>query len=67
MNPPTDHSIQLFEVIVLLGLSAIGLALFERIKLPAIAGFLVVGAIAGPGVLGLVPEPDRVRALAEIG
>lgn len=62
-----DHSIQLFEVIVLLGLSAIGLALFERIKLPAIAGFLVVGAIAGPGVLGLVPEPDRVRALAEIG
>lgn len=62
-----DHSIQLFEILVLLGLSAAGLALFERLKLPAIAGFLVIGAVAGPGVLGLVPEPERVRALAEIG
>ncbi len=63
---PTQ-SIQLFEVLVLLGLAAAGLALFERLKLPAIAGFLVLGAIAGPGVLGLVPEPERVRTLAEIG
>lgn len=62
-----NESIQLFEVILLLGLSAAGLALFERLKLPAIAGFLVVGAVAGPGVLGLFPEPERVRALAEIG
>ncbi|MCP4035874.1 MAG: hypothetical protein GY733_02970 [bacterium] len=62
-----NHSIQLFEIILLLGLSAAGLALFERLKLPAIAGFLVIGAIAGPGVLAVVPEPERVRALAEIG
>ena len=62
-----NQSIQLFEVILLLGLSATGLAISERLKVPAIAGFLVVGAIAGPGVLGLVPEPERVRALAEIG
>lgn len=57
----------LFELILLLGLTAAGLALFERMGLPAIAGFLVVGAIAGPGGLGLVPDPDRVRVLAEIG
>ena len=61
------HSIQLLEVLVLLGLAAAGLAIFQRLKLPAIAGFLVFGAVAGPGVLGLVPEPERVRALAEIG
>jgi len=61
------HSIQLFEVLVLLCLAAAGLALFERLKLPAIAGFLVLGALAGPGALGIVQEPDRVRALAEIG
>jgi CPA2 family monovalent cation:H+ antiporter-2 len=61
------QSIQLFEVLVLLCLAAAGLALFERLKLPAIAGFLVLGAIAGPGVLGIVQEPERVRALAEIG
>ncbi len=57
----------LFEILLLLALTATGLALFERLKLPAIAGFLVVGAIAGPGVLGLVGEPDRVRVLAEVG
>jgi CPA2 family monovalent cation:H+ antiporter-2 len=57
----------LFEIILLLGLAAAGLALFERLRLPAIAGFLVVGAIAGPGALGLVQEPARVRVLAEIG
>jgi CPA2 family monovalent cation:H+ antiporter-2 len=43
------------------------LALFERLKLPAVAGFLAAGAIAGPGMLGLVPDSERVRTLAEIG
>jgi len=57
----------LFEILLLLALTATGLALFERLRLPAIAGFLVVGALAGPGVLGLVSEPGRVQALAEIG
>ncbi len=57
----------MFEILLLLGLTAGGLALFERLKLPAIAGFLAAGAIAGPGILGLVPDSERVRALAEIG
>lgn len=57
----------LFEMLLLLALTAAGLALFERLRLPAIAGFLTVGAIAGPGGLELVGEHERVRALAEIG
>ena len=57
----------LVEAVVLLALASAGLALTERIRLPSIVGFLVVGAIAGPGMLGLVSEPDRVRDLAEIG
>jgi len=57
----------LLELILLLTLTAAALAIFERLRLPAIAGFLVVGAIAGPGTLGLVSDPERVRALAEIG
>ncbi len=57
----------MFEILLLLGLTAGGLALFERLRLPAIAGFLAAGAIAGPGVLGLFPDSERVRALAEIG
>ncbi|MAJ59354.1 MAG: hypothetical protein CBC48_04860 [bacterium TMED88] len=62
-----DESGLLFELILLLALTATGLALFERLGLPAIAGFLVVGALAGPGALGLVADPERVRALAEMG
>jgi len=62
-----SESTLLFELILLLALTAAGLALFERMRLPAIAGFLVVGAVAGPGGLALVPDPDRVRVLAEIG
>lgn len=54
-------------MLLLLGLTAGGLALFERLKLPAIAGFLAAGAVAGPGMLGLVPDSERVRALAEVG
>ncbi len=62
-----DDSLLLLQLILLLALAAAGLALFERFKLPAIAGFLVVGAIAGPGGLGAVADPASVRTLAEFG
>ncbi len=57
----------LFEAVILLALASAGLAITERLRLPSVVGFLVVGAIAGPEMLGLVSEPDRVRDLAEIG
>ncbi len=57
----------LIEAVVLLALAAAGLVVTERLRLPSVVGFLVVGAIAGPGMLGLVSEPERVRDLAEIG
>jgi len=57
----------LIEAVVLLTLASAGLVMTERLRLPSVVGFLVVGAIAGPGMLGLVSEPERVRDLAEIG
>jgi len=57
----------LIEAVMLLALAAAGLAATERLRLPSIVGFLVVGAVAGPGGFGLVSEPDRVRSLAELG
>ncbi|MEE2673373.1 MAG: cation:proton antiporter [Myxococcota bacterium] len=67
-------SLLLRDIVLLLGLTAAGLALFGRLRLPAIAGCLAAGAIAGPGILGraglpegLLPDAERVRALAEIG
>ena len=47
------------ELVVLLGLAALGAAAFERMRLPSIAGFLVIGTIAGPGGLGLASDPVR--------
>jgi len=55
------------DLVVLLALAAGGLILFQRFGLPAIAGFVVVGALAGPGGLGLVSEPDQIRHAAELG
>ncbi len=52
---------------MLLAVATAGVAIFERLRLPAIAGFLVMGALVGPGGLGLISQPDRVRALAELG
>lgn len=57
----------LIEAVVLLALASAGLAVTDRLRLPSVVGFLVVGAIAGPGMLGLIADPDNVRELAEIG
>ncbi len=55
------------DLIILLGLAAAGLVLFERLRLPAIAGFVVAGAAAGPAGLAWVAEPERIRHAAELG
>lgn len=57
----------LMEAVLLLALAALAVATTERLRLPSIVGFLVVGALAGPEALGLVDEPEVVRELAEIG
>jgi CPA2 family monovalent cation:H+ antiporter-2 len=60
------HSL-LTDLVLLVAMAAAGVALFERLRLPAIAGFLVTGAVLGPGGLGLVSDPEAVQALAELG
>jgi CPA2 family monovalent cation:H+ antiporter-2 len=62
-----EGGLPLTELAVLLALAAAGAALFERLRLPAIAGFLVAGALVGPGGLGLVSDPSAVRTVAEAG
>lgn len=61
------HSFQSSELlIVLLAATAIAL-LFERLRLQAVLGFLLAGAVIGPHGLGLVSDLESVHALAEIG
>lgn len=57
----------LTELILLLVTAAAGAAIFERLRLPSIAGFLIVGACVGPGGVGLVSDPETVRRVAEFG
>ncbi|MDJ0785171.1 MAG: cation:proton antiporter [Myxococcota bacterium] len=58
---------QLLTLVILIGAAALGAALFERLRLPAVVGFLFAGALIGPGALGLVSDPEVVLTLAEIG
>jgi len=57
----------LTELLVLLAVATVGVIVFERLRLPSIAGFLVVGALVGPGGLGWIGEVERVQQLAELG
>ena len=62
MNP---HFLE--ELLLILAVATVGGAVFERLRLPSIAGYLVMGALVGPGGLGLIDDPARVQALAELG
>ncbi len=39
----------------------------RRLKIPPAVGFLLTGAIIGPGALGLIDDPHHVETLAEVG
>lgn len=56
----------LSDTVVIIGLSIAVMFAFNKLKLPTILGFLVVGVIAGPEVLKLVWSGE-VEMLAEIG
>jgi len=55
------------DIAVIFGLAIIVLQVCHKIKLPAIIGFLVTGALVGPYGLHLVKSVHEVELLAEIG
>jgi CPA2 family monovalent cation:H+ antiporter-2 len=56
----------LAEVLVLLLAAVVTLALFRRLQMPSVLGYLVVGLVVGPTGLGIVPTEDQA-VLAEFG
>lgn len=56
----------LAEVLMLLLAAVVILYLFRRLRLPPVLGYLVVGVVAGPVGLGIVPTDDQAL-LAEFG
>ncbi len=55
------------EVLILLAVAIAMVALFRRIHLPPILGYLAVGLIAGPYGLGWLAFGDLTRFLGELG
>ena len=57
------------DIVIILGLSAVVIFLFQKLNLPSILGLLITGVIVGPGGLGLIGDETthEVEMLAEIG
>ena len=54
-------------IVVLLAVSVGAVTAARALKLPPIVGYLVVGLLLGPHALGLAPDTEVTRWLAEIG
>lgn len=57
----------LLELVAVLAASLFLGALFERIRIGAVVGYLMAGILIGPSALGVVQSMDVVLGLAELG
>ncbi|MFQ5902232.1 MAG: cation:proton antiporter [Candidatus Binatia bacterium] len=55
------------ELLIVLTATISIVFLFQKLRLPAVVGFLLAGVIMGPDALGLIRSVDQVETLAEIG
>lgn len=55
------------QVLILLFFSVISVAIFRKINLPSVLGYLLVGMLAGHHTLGWIPESVAIDQIAEIG
>ncbi|WP_456236619.1 monovalent cation:proton antiporter-2 (CPA2) family protein [Crenobacter intestini] len=63
--PTTVHS--LAPIVLVLLCAVLSVTLCRTLRVPPMLGYLVVGFIAGPSVLSLVPEGEQTHFLGEIG
>src|SRR3989304_3357711 len=55
------------QLLLLLGAAVFIVATFQRLRIPASLGYLLVGIVLGPHTAGPVVDPQFVRGLAEFG
>lgn len=55
------------EILILLFFSVVSLALFRRLDIPAVLGYLLVGLVAGEHALGWIHRSHAIEQIAEIG
>ncbi len=61
-----EHS-GLQDILTLLVVAVVVVAVFRRLNLPPILGYLFVGLAAGPNALGWLENSEATRSVAEIG
>ena len=55
------------DLAIITGLAIPIVALAHRVRLPPLVAFLLTGVVIGPSGAGLIPDPEAVSALSEIG
>ncbi len=55
------------DLVIILGFGVIIVTVFHKLKLPAIAGFILSGVIVGPHGFGFINNVHQVEVLAEFG
>ncbi|MCW5935454.1 MAG: cation:proton antiporter [Fimbriimonadia bacterium] len=59
---------EVFEnFLVLIGISIAIVALFQRIRLPSLVGFIITGVVIGPHGLKLIQNDEAISSYAELG
>lgn len=61
------NAVFLNELLLVLMMATAAAILFEKLRLPAILGFLLTGVIIGPHGLGILSNGEHIRSLAELG
>src|SRR5262245_25480790 len=54
-------------ILLLLAAAVLVVVVFRVLRLPALLGYLLLGIAIGPHAIGLVPENEGIRHLAEFG
>lgn len=54
-------------ILILLAWAVAGVALFRRLNLPPVLGYLIVGILIGPGGFAFIPSFEDLSLLAEFG
>jgi len=62
---PASHLAE--SILLVIGVSIVIVALFQRLRLPSVAGFILTGALIGPYGLGWAGEAEAIKLLAELG
>ena len=57
----------LLDIIYILAVAVVSVALFKRMKLEPILGYLIAGVLVGPYSIGLVSDVGTVGSIAELG